>query len=59
MTTSTTNSNKKCLFCKLDLNTRKGFDTREDKDSIKFCSSKCRKADNRNTGKLKKSKSKR
>jgi hypothetical protein len=47
--------NKKCVFCKIDLSARK---ERPDGESVKYCSSKCRKADMRNSGKLKKSKRK-
>lgn len=59
MITSATPFSRKCLFCKIDLNTRSGFETREDKDTIKYCSSKCRKADIRNSGKMQRSKAKR
>ena len=34
---------KRCIVCKIDLNTLKSFQEREDKDTVKFCSSKCRK----------------
>jgi hypothetical protein len=37
-------ADKKCIVCKLDLNTQKSFQEREDWESVKFCSSKCRKA---------------
>lgn len=37
-------SDKKCLVCKVDLNTKKSFQEREDWETVKFCSSKCRKA---------------
>ncbi len=37
-------ANKKCVVCKIDLNTMKSFREREDWESVKFCSSKCRKA---------------
>lgn len=57
--TTRTNSNNKCLFCQLDLNTLKSFNERADKESVKFCSSKCRKADLRNNIKIKKFKTKR
>jgi hypothetical protein len=39
-------ADKKCVVCKLDLNTQKSFQEREDWESVKFCSSKCRKATN-------------
>lgn len=34
---------RKCVVCKIDLNTMKSFREREDWESVKFCSSKCRK----------------
>lgn len=41
---STAKADKKCIVCKLDLNTQKSFQTREDWESVRFCSSKCRKS---------------
>jgi hypothetical protein len=35
---------KKCIVCKIDLNTLKSFQEREDWETVKFCGSKCRKA---------------
>jgi hypothetical protein len=35
---------KKCVICKLDLNTLKSFAAREDWENVKFCGSKCRKS---------------
>lgn len=40
---STAKADKKCVVCKIDLNTQKSFQTREDWESVRFCSSKCRK----------------
>jgi hypothetical protein len=36
-------ADKKCIVCKIDLNTQKSFQEREDWETVKFCSSKCRK----------------
>lgn len=44
--TMTTKSDKKCIICRLDLNTQKSFKEREDWETVKFCSSKCRKTAN-------------
>lgn len=41
---STAKADKKCIVCKIDLNTQKSFREREDWESVKFCSSKCRKS---------------
>jgi hypothetical protein len=41
---TTAKADKKCVVCKLDLNTLKGFREREDWETVRFCSSKCRKA---------------
>lgn len=43
---TTQKADKKCVVCKIDLNTRKSFAEREDWESVKFCSSKCRKQGN-------------
>ncbi|MEI6810989.1 MAG: DUF2256 domain-containing protein [Candidatus Nomurabacteria bacterium] len=40
---TTQKADKKCIVCKIDLNTQKSFKEREDWESVKFCSSKCRK----------------
>jgi hypothetical protein len=39
----TQKQDKKCIICKIDLNTQKSFQAREDWETVKFCSSKCRK----------------
>lgn len=44
MSTENIKANKKCVVCKIDLNTMKSFREREDWESVKFCSSKCRKS---------------
>lgn len=44
-------SDKKCIVCKIDLNTQKSFASREDWETVKFCSSKCRKAATEKYGK--------
>ena len=44
MSTETIKANKKCVVCKIDLNTMKSFQEREDWEGVKFCSSKCRKS---------------
>lgn len=41
---TTQKADKKCVVCKIDLNTMKSFREREDWEGVKFCSSKCRKA---------------
>ena len=43
MLTENNKANKKCVVCKIDLNTMKSFQEREDWEGVKFCSSKCRK----------------
>jgi hypothetical protein len=47
MTIETTKATRRCVVCKIDLNTMKSFQEREDWESVKFCSSKCRKAHKR------------
>ena len=37
-------ADKKCTVCKIDLNTKKSFQERVDWESVRFCSSKCRKS---------------
>lgn len=40
---ATAKIDKKCAVCRIDLNLQKNFQEREDWESVKFCSSKCRK----------------
>lgn len=41
---ATAKLDKKCIVCKIDLNLQKSFKEREDWETVKFCSSKCRKS---------------
>ncbi len=43
MSISITKADKKCATCRIDLNTKKSFAEREDWESVRYCSSKCRK----------------
>lgn len=45
--TQNTKENKKCVVCNQDLNLIKSFREREDWETVKFCSSKCRKTGGR------------
>jgi hypothetical protein len=47
-----TKADKKCIICKIDLNTQKSFREREDWETVKFCSSKCRKTAGNTRGKV-------
>ncbi len=48
---TTQKADKKCVVCKIDLNLQKSFQEREDWESVRFCSSKCRKSTTSKSGK--------